>query len=331
MEARISGEPVMLTIHDRNVNGNYAAAINIIRVEGVRSDSRAGEVSVMPYPVMTVTDRPCERVLLCPRRDANPFFHFFESLWMLAGRQDADWLDRFVRDFSSRFAEDGGLQHGAYGHRWRKHWGVDQINWAIGALRDNHEDRRVVISMWDPRADIEDRPDGVRDLPCNTHIYPRVHNGHLDLTICCRSNDVVWGAYGANAVHFSFLLEYMAGRIGVLPGRMYQLSNNWHGYSSVLEKVGDPAETDPYETEVRAEPIGDQWAWWDTDLAMFMWEPGDSHNYVNEWFALTVTPMWVSHNLWAEGKRDNAMEIAQHISSTDWRLAVTSWMARRMS
>jgi thymidylate synthase len=52
----------------------------------------------------------------------------------------------------------------------------------------------------------------------------------LDLTVLCRSNDVVWGAYGANAVHFSVLQEYLAGRIGVDVGVMYQFSNNYHGY-----------------------------------------------------------------------------------------------------
>jgi hypothetical protein len=47
--------------------------------------SRAGDVLVAPHPVMSVTSIPTERVLFDPARDANPFFHLFESLWMLAG------------------------------------------------------------------------------------------------------------------------------------------------------------------------------------------------------------------------------------------------------
>jgi hypothetical protein len=59
----------------------------------------------------------------------------------------------------------------------------------------------------------------------------------LDLTVCCRSNDAIWGAHGANAVHFSVLQEYLAARIGVGVGTMYQWSNNYHAYESELENL----------------------------------------------------------------------------------------------
>src|SRR5271154_5758040 len=44
---------------------------------------------------ITEYEKPDERVLFSQTRDANPFFHFFESLWILAGREDVEFLAQF--------------------------------------------------------------------------------------------------------------------------------------------------------------------------------------------------------------------------------------------
>lgn len=53
---------------------------------------------------------------------------------------------------------------------------------------------------------------------------------YLDMTVFNRSNDAVWGTFGANAVHFSFLQEYMANALGVYCGNYHQVSSNLHIY-----------------------------------------------------------------------------------------------------
>ena len=92
----------------------------------------------------------------------------------------------------------------------------DQLQTCVHLLRENPGDRRVVISIWDPSRDLAE---DVKDVPCNTHMYPRIREEKgcpvLELTVCCRSNDIIWGATGANAVHFSFVQEWMAAQIGV--------------------------------------------------------------------------------------------------------------------
>jgi thymidylate synthase len=306
---------------------------------------------------------------------------------MLAGRDDAASLDHYVKDFGERFAEKDGTIHGAYGRRWRTVFGFDQITEVVRRLRTNPDDRQCVISMWDPTLahaaeDVafgqEDFLGGIdwKDRPCNTHVYLRVRSENhvveggvirdaaggqmdyveteeqsrkvLDLTVCCRSNDVIWGAYGANAVHFSVLQEYLAGRIGVGVGRMYQLSNNFHGYVDALDRLGDPVdlmnENCQYESgEVFAEPIGERWRSWDEDLRMFMqWHdelwtlPSDSGDIdvpdglENLWFynvaGNVVQTMW----LWRAGRRHEAMEWCQMIEASDWRVACQGWMERRL-
>ena len=48
------------------------------------------------------------------------------------------------------------------------------------------------------------------EIPCNTAIYFKVREGKLNMTVSNRSNDVIWGTFGANVVHMSILQEYVA-------------------------------------------------------------------------------------------------------------------------
>lgn len=321
----------MHVIHCNSVDEAYDLAYELMRHHGEVSNSRAGRVFSPPFPVTTVYHSPQKRVMFNPKRDANPFFHLMESVWMLAGYQDARWLDRYVSDFSARFAEDDGDQWGAYGYRWRRHFGFDQLDVAVHRLRRNPEDRRVVIQMWDAMSDQFDVRDGQiepKDVPCNTQIYPRIVNGRLDITVTCRSNDVVWGAYGANAVHFSILLEYLAGRIGVPVGRMYQISNNWHLYESVEDKF-QPSwlVSEMYPDTL---PIGDDWDNWDADATRFCIHRDEpTEVYHNQWFSTVVAPMHRAHTLWKAGERLAARQVADTVAAWDWRLAAQRWMQRR--
>lgn len=359
----------MIVIENRNVNNMFVEGLHTLAKMGERSDSRAGPVVVLPCPVMSVYERPTERVLFNMSRDANPFFHLMESLWMLAGRNDSAMLDKYVPNFGERFSDKGHI-HGAYGHRWRSHFGFDQLDAIVRRLLSSPSDRQCVLQMWDatPRG-AEDLTGEWKDRPCNTHVYFRVRDVDasplainkaldsgvcldvarrrteqvLDMTICCRSNDMVWGAYGANAVHFSVLMEYVAGRVGVQVGKMYQLSNNFHGYVDVLDKLGEPSglvEYDPYESgAVCSMSMGTSWARWDEDLATFMhWHDvmyrnqgfGPQRDYVNEWFATVAEPVAAARWNWMNGFKPSARTKAKSIEALDWQVACVEWMNRRM-
>jgi hypothetical protein len=338
----------MLVIRDRNVNTIWKRAVDTMLRVGVRSESRAGPVLVAPFPCLSIYVNPTERVLFDPARDANPFFHLFESLWMLAGRRDAAWLNQFIGDYSERFAEPDGNIHDAYGFRWRHQFGYDQLAECVEKLRKDPTDRQAVITMWDPDCCGSDdlTAVGLKTRPCNTHIYLRVRDNVLDLTVTCRSNDIAWGAYGANAVHFSILQEYLAARIGVGVGVMYQWSNNWHVYESFLQPYLDrrddrsDAHVDPYQAGyVAPRPMVGNPDCFDRDLERFMtWtgsaepdqEPG--HYQENPWFHETAEPLYVAHRFWKAGDRDHALEVVSdevHPIASDWRTACQHWMQHR--
>lgn len=339
----------MHVIHATNINEAYFLGLDLLNAHGVKQESRAGNVLVTPFPVTTVYQYPMQRVLFDAQRDANPFFHLFEALWMLAGRDDATWLDQFVKDYSARFAEEGGIQHGAYGFRWRKHFGVygrdgirDQLTVAVNLLKENPNDRRVVIQMWDPEVDLAM---DVKDCPCNLCILPRIVNGRLDITVFCRSNDLIWGVYGANAVHFSVLQEYLAARIGVQMGKYCQISNNFHAYEDIFNKktsgnfFTNSWNGDPYDsldmTPIRLVTEPEEF---DTELEFFFEDANyrnygaiPERHYHNHFFPDVALPMFYSFKAWREGEIGLAGQTLSEIvnKNGDWYQASLQWFQRR--
>jgi len=108
--------------------------------------------------------------------------------------------------------------------------------------------------MWDCKVDLGTTAAACSlDTPCNDLVFLEVRDGCLNLTVLCRSNDIIWGAYGTNAVHFSVLQEYLASRIGVRVGILYQFSNNYHAYKDIFEQNLELADraASPYRRRSR--------------------------------------------------------------------------------
>ena len=349
----------MIVIGTRNVNYALHAGARYLREHGVEQESRNGPVLRAPFPVTTVYEQPTERVLLDRHRDANPFFHLYESLWMLAGRKDLAPLLDFVKNMVN-FSDDGGkTQPGAYGYRWRSHFGGrDQLAWAIRRLKADPNDRRVVIGMYDVGADQHAADSGGRDIPCNLMALPAVSTeGRLDLTVFNRSNDMVWGAYGANAVHFSVLQEFLAAAIGVPVGRYFQVSNNFHGYVATMGKAAlnwqwglevseqwkgreEPGmyptgnlNPDPYAAgTILPIPMWDasfNLEEWNQDLGMFMEDPA-CIGIRSRFLRKVACPMVMAHRAYRKDGTDAAREDLQQMPAhIDWRQGAELWLDNR--
>ena len=338
----------MYVIEATNVNDALTKGIVHLLEKGDREDSRNGTVLVAPTPVVTVYNNPTQRVLFSPLRDANPFFHLMESLWMLAGDDSL----AFPMYFNSRFAEysdDGQVVHGAYGHRWRNAFGFDQLSILAAELSAKPNSRRAVLQMWSAYGDLqpllmlntgtgEAKTLGglnSKDVPCNTHAYFDLRGGKLNMTVCNRSNDIIWGAYGANAVHFSVMQEYLASMLLVDVGVYRQISNNFHAYTDVysLEKLGELAEEssrmNQYSEGVTPFPlVNGSIKNWEEDLKAFMRNPGTIGLYNDEFFNGVVFPMYKAYSE-RKNKNGNGQQWIEKVVAPDWQLACTQWISRR--
>lgn len=319
----------MYVVHARNVNEAYTVGLNMLIDKGWAEPSRMGDVVSMAGPVTTSYTEPCERVLFNAQRDANPFFHFMEGLWMLAGRRDVEWIERYNNTFK-QFSDDGVIFNAAYGYRWRHQFETDQLDTAIRHLQEDPTSRRCVVSMWDPNADFDKQG---KDFPCNLNIAFRVLVGSLHMTVFNRSNDIIWGAYGANAVHMSMMQEYMAGMLDLKVGHYNQVSNNYHAYKDIMAKVGqpDPHPLDPYDRgEVAPYPMVTNKVGWNMDLMNFMLDPVAPGDYADPFFYEVARPMAQAWELHKSKNYAAALSTADTIVASDWKIACKLWLKRRM-
>lgn len=332
----------MHVIKARNAHAALHRALHELQEFGIRRESRNGPVLMFSEPVTTVYACPEERVVFWPERDANPFFHFYESLWMLAGRNDVSSLTRYVPRMKD-FSDDGVTFHGAYGHRWINHFDFDQLDVIIESLKANPNDRRQVLAMWDANVDLvctwKDNSCNPKDLPCNTHAYFSVNvMGNVDMMVCNRSNDIILGAYGANAVHFSYLQEYVARFVGRSIGTYRQVSNNFHvylnkDYEKLMPLIGRVID-DPYGADglshvplVNKTPKEE----WDAQLELFLGS-GDSAG-MDVFFRKVAGPIVKAHSLYKSSKDINRFNAVHSllcgVKDTAWRTACQQWMHRR--
>jgi hypothetical protein len=175
------------------------------------------------------------------------------------------------------------------------------------------------------------------------------------MTVCNRSNDLIWGSLGANVVHFSFLQEYLAACIGVEVGVYNQFSNNLHVYTDrfkpeewLADQVPDFYEHGfpcnrqdvPYNPRFTYKwsrgqyvPLVKDPETFDREVVEFVecnygaivrdqvWE--------EPFLSQVAFPMSTAFHHHKNRDYGNALNAAEHIMADDWRLAATNWLLKR--
>ena len=316
---------------------------------GVEEETRNGPVLAARSPVCIRYYSPKQHVLVNPVRDANPFFHLMESMWMLAGRDDGAFLDNYVKNFSKDFGV-GGIIPDAYGYRWR-HGGCDQLLEITHQLRRDPTTRQAVLQMWGAKEGMPELTT-VGPKACNLAATFRIQNRRLNMTVFNRSNDLIWGACGANAVHFPIMQEYLAHMIGVDIGEYWQISNNLHLYKkhvTMLEKRMPKQD----ELVVNALYIALKTPFYEESMPLVNNDPESFDEQLFETMLMitdinedkeiytgdltqpflidVVIPMAMAHRHYKNRAMAEALVEIENVKANDWRRAGKEWIMRRTS
>jgi hypothetical protein len=330
----------MIVIEATNVRDALIQAAYHLVGNHFAEETREGPAMVAVDPVTICYRNPKQHVLLNPVRDANPFFHLMEAMWMLAGRDDSAFLDNYVKDFGKKYASNGIVMD-AYGQRWRYGLKYDQLDGIVSILRKDPTTRQAVLQMWGAgRDDLR----AYSQKPCNLAVSFRVFDGRLNMTVFNRSNDLIWGCCGANAVHFPILQEYIAGRVGLELGSYWQVTNNLHMYIHQYEMLCKRAETigwdflgeiiEPYESTM---PLIDDREYFDDELKETMEWLDNMHegnlevyegNTTNRFLSQVVLRMAMAHYLYKNKKMQDSFDIIDTVAAEDWRTAGKAWLER---
>lgn len=202
--------------------------------------SRNGRTRELLYPHVVLTE-PWRREVLTPGRRASLPAQIAETMWVLAGRNDVEWLSHYLPR-AADFSDDGKVWRGGYGPRLRNYRGVDQLAHVVQLLGDDPLSRRALISIYDPTVDSEDG----KDIPCNVLIHFQSRLGYLHAHVVIRSNDLIWGWSGINAFEWSAVQEIVAGLLGIMVGELHFSISSLHVYDrhwarAELLAVSEPA------------------------------------------------------------------------------------------
>ena len=156
-----------------------------------------------------------------------------EQVWFISGaRKPADFLREFTKIWDL-FTNPGDVVTVAYGYRWRKHFGRDQLKELIELLEKDPSSRHGVIVTWDPASD---GLMGVKkkNVPCPFTFVVNIIGGRLNLHNIVRSNDMILG-FPADVAGFALLQMILAQRLGVRPGIYSHSISNAHIYDNHYE------------------------------------------------------------------------------------------------
>jgi hypothetical protein len=169
----------------------------------------------------------------------------------------------------------------------------------------------------------------------------------LDMTVTNRSNDLIWGCLGANYVHFSFLQEYMATKLGVEVGTYYHFTNNLHVYTESnsgfkpKEWLADPIYSDPDTGEVWGNAYGEdrfddcvatcehRVGGPDFDREVVRFIDDFSQDWRDPFLNKVAKPMCLAFKHHKAKQYDLALEAIARVDADDWCNNGRLWLERR--
>jgi dihydrofolate reductase/thymidylate synthase len=189
-----------------------------------------------------------------------------ELLWFIAGDTNAGHLrDKGIHiwdgNASREYLDANGFQDRdegdlgpVYGFQWRhfgavytnmhadyKGQGVDQLARAIETLKRTPDDRRIIVSAWNP-ADVTK----MALPPCHMFCQFYVANGELSCQMYQRSCDMGLGV-PFNIASYALLTCMVAQVCGLKPGEFIHVLGDTHVYINHVEPLREQLKREPRE------------------------------------------------------------------------------------
>lgn len=179
-----------------------------------------------------------------------------ELIWFLSGSTNVNDLRLIQHDsliqgktvWDENYenqAKDLGYHSGElgpiYGKQWRDFGGVDQIIEVIDRIKKLPNDRRQIVSAWNP-AELKQ----MALPPCHMFYQFNVRNGYLDLQWYQRSVDVFLGL-PFNIASYATLVHIVAKMCNLIPGDLIFSGGNTHIYMNHVEQCKEILRREPKE------------------------------------------------------------------------------------
>ncbi|WUH97684.1 thymidylate synthase [Spirillospora sp. NBC_00431] len=217
----------MIDLRATSANRLWTEAVGAVLNTGAPCDPRGLSTREVIGAHLTLTQPRRRLVSLPPVRVINAAFAVAETVWILAGTDDA-WIYTYnqrLREFT-----DGQVLRGAYGPRLRNWAGnIDQLDQVRRELLADASTRRAVVQLWDPARDHR----GHKDVPCTLGYWFVLRDERLDMHTMMRSQDL-WLGFCYDIFAATVLHELMAGWVGTGLGDYHHHVGSLHLYQEHL-------------------------------------------------------------------------------------------------
>lgn len=213
-----------------------------------------------------------------------------ELIWFLSGSTNVNDLRLIQHDsliqgktvWDENYenqAKDLGYHSGElgpiYGKQWRDFGGVDQIIEVIDRIKKLPNDRRQIVSAWNP-AELKQ----MALPPCHMFYQFNVRNGYLDLQWYQRSVDVFLGL-PFNIASYAALVHIVAKMCNLIPGDLIFSGGNTHIYMNHVEQCKEILRREPMDLCELQLKFPDEFDEWDTESQVFwLSQFAKPHNFV---------------------------------------------------
>ena len=174
------------------------------------------------------------RAITCEQRNWKQDYAEAEWQWYLSGDRNIKKLGELygkVPEIWKRMADDNGNVNSNYGWQWKRDNQLDNV---IAVLKTNPKTRQAAISIYDAKE--INRGYYQYDTPCTYAVQFTILNGHLNMCVTMRSNDL-WYGFCNDQYCFSKLQELVATEVGLPIGYYYHFAHNLHLYNNIIEKI----------------------------------------------------------------------------------------------
>lgn len=212
----------------------YKDLIKEVLKNGVKKDDRTGTGTISLFGHQSRYDLS-EGFPLVTTKKLHLKSIIHELLWFLKGDTNVKYLqDNGVKIWDAWADSKGDLGH-IYSKQWvdwDDYYGgtINQIRNAITAIKNNPDDRGIIVSSWNVA-----QLDEMALRPCHTLFQFYVANGELSLQLYQRSADILLGV-PFNIASYALLLMMMAQVTGLEAGEFIHTIGDAHIYSNHIEQ-----------------------------------------------------------------------------------------------
>jgi thymidylate synthase len=178
----------------------------------------------------------------------------YELLWLLSGNTNIKYLVDNGVNIWNQWADEKGDLGPVYGAQWRN-WnneGIDQIAIAINELKTNPNNRRIIVSAWNPSVLPDTKKTFAENValgkaalpPCHAWFQFYVSEGKLSCQLYQRSADVFLGV-PFNIASYALLTMMVAQVCDLEVGDFVHTFGDVHIYNNHIDQVNEQLSRAP--------------------------------------------------------------------------------------